>query len=152
MATGAQDAPKKDMSKEHKLTAEERQQLIEAACKARERAYAPYSHFSVGAAVLTGKGGMFTGVNVENASYGLTVCAERNAVAAMIDGRENEIRAVAVCTVNGVAPCGACRQVLSEFAPPGSAVPVWMIDSRGNVRETTLSALLPDKFVPGDLP
>ena len=96
MATGAQDAPKRDMSKEHKLTAEERQHLIEAACKARERAYAPYSHFSVGAAVLTSKGSMFTGVNVENASYGLTICAERVAVFKAISEGHRRFTRIAV--------------------------------------------------------
>jgi cytidine deaminase len=133
------------------LTDAVREQLIAAACDARPRAYAPYSQFTVGAAILGRNGEIFTGVNVENASYGLTVCAERNAVGAMIDGGVHEIRAVAVCTGNGVTPCGACRQMMSEFAPKEGDVPVWLIDSRGNVRETTLAALLPDSFGPGNL-
>lgn len=128
------------------VTAETRDRLIAAACAARPNAYAPYSRFTVGAALLADDGRMYTGVNVENASYGLTVCAERNAVGAMVveDGRR--ILAVAVCTENGVTPCGACRQVLSEFTDDEVDVPVWIVDGQGSVRETTLSALLPDDF------
>ena len=128
------------------VTSETRDRLIAAACAARPNAYAPYSRFMVGAALLADDGRMYTGVNVENASYGLTVCAERNAVGAMVveDGRR--ILAVAVCTENGVTPCGACRQVLSEFAPEVGDVPVWIVDGSGNVRETTLRSLLPDDF------
>jgi len=128
------------------VTAETRDRLIAAACAARPNAYAPYSRFTVGAALLADDGRIYTGVNVENASYGLTVCAERNAVGAMVveDGRR--ILAVAVCTENGVTPCGACRQVLSEFTDDEVDVPVWIVDGQGSVRETTLSALLPDDF------
>jgi cytidine deaminase len=128
------------------VTAETRDRLIAAACAARPNAYAPYSRFTVGAALLADDGRIYTGVNVENASYGLTVCAERNAVGAMVveDGRR--ILAVAVCTENGVTPCGACRQVLSEFTDDEVDVPVWIVDGLGSVRETTLSALLPDDF------
>ena len=89
---------------------------------------------------------MYTGVNVENASYGLTVCAERNAVGAMVNDGALRITAVAVCTENGVTPCGACRQVLSEFVSHESYIPVWIVDGRGEVREISLAALLPDSF------
>ena len=134
------------MTNQPMITPEIRERLIAAACAVRPNAYAPYSRFMVGAALLADDGRVFTGVNVENASYGLTVCAERNAVGAMVveDGRR--ILAVAVCTENGVTPCGACRQVLSEFTDDEVAVPVWMVDGQGGVRETTLSALLPDDF------
>ncbi len=128
------------------ITAETRDRLIAAACAARPRAYAPYSRFTVGAALLADDGRVYTGVNVENASYGLTVCAERNAVGTMVAEDGRRIMAVAVCTENGVTPCGACRQVLSEFADDQSDVPVWIIDGQGGVRETTLAALLPDDF------
>ena len=134
------------MTNQPTITPEIREKLIAAACAARPIAYAPYSRFLVGAALLADDGRVFTGVNVENASYGLTVCAERNAVGAMVveDGRR--ILAVAVCTENGVTPCGACRQVLSEFTDDEAVVPVWIVDGQGGVRETTLSALLPDDF------
>ena len=128
------------------LSSQQREQLIAAACAARGRAYARYSHFQVGAALLTDDGRLYTGVNIENASYGLTVCAERNAVGAMVNDGALRIAAVAVCTDNGVTPCGACRQVLSEFVDHESDVPVWIIDGRGEVRETSLAALLPDSF------
>ena len=128
------------------VTAETRDRLIAAACAARPNAYAPYSRFTVGAALLADDGRIYTGVNVENASYGLTVCAERNAVGAMVNDGALRIAAVAVCTDNGVTPCGACRQVLSEFVDHESDVPVWIIDGRGEVRETSLAALLPDSF------
>ena len=128
------------------ISPEQRQQLITAACAARSRAYARYSHFQVGAALLTDDGRLYTGVNVENASYGLTVCAERNAVGAMVNDGARRIVAVAVCTENGVTPCGACRQVLSEFVGHESYIPVWIVDGRGEVRETSLAALLPDSF------
>jgi len=92
--------------------------LVEAARAARERAYAPYSGFAVGAAALAGDR-IFTGGNVENASYPVAVCAERNAVAAMIDGGQQQLDAIAIVTDAGAAtpPCGACRQVLWEFGP-----------------------------------
>ena len=128
------------------VTAETRDRLIAAACAARPNAYAPYSRFTVGAALLADDGRIYTGVNVENASYGLTICAERNAVGAMVVEDGLRILAVAVCTENGVTPCGACRQVLSEFTDDEVDVPVWIVDGQGGVRETTLAALLPDDF------
>lgn len=128
------------------ITAEIRERLIAAACAARPNAYAPYSRFMVGAALLADDGRVYTGVNVENASYGLAVCAERNAIGAMTLAGGRRVLALAVCTANGVTPCGACRQVLSEFAPEEGEVPVWIVDGAGDVRETTLAALLPDNF------
>jgi len=97
--------------------------LVEAARAARERAYAPYSGFAVGAAALGGRQ-IFTGGNVENASYPVSVCAERNAVAAMIDGGERRLDAIAVVTdaASPTPPCGACRQVLWEFGPSSVVV------------------------------
>jgi cytidine deaminase len=133
------------------INPEIRDRLVAAACEARERAYAPYSKFFVGAAILAADGRVFTGVNIENASYGLTVCAERTAVGMMVSEGGRHIRAVAVCTENGVTPCGACRQVLSEFAPEEGDVLVWIVDGKGAVRETTLAVLLPDDFGPRHL-
>lgn len=122
-------------------------ELVEAARRARERAYAPYSRYAVGAAVWTEDYRLFTGANVENASYGLTMCAERVAVFAAVASGAREIRAVAVATENGGAPCGACRQVLAEFIPKdGSPLAVLLVDATGGVRETTLAALLPQAF------
>ncbi len=93
-------------------------ELIEAAMAARQNAYAPYSGFKVGAAILTASGRIFTGCNVENASYGLTVCAERNAVANAIMNGEREFKAIAIVSpgAHPATPCGACRQVLAEFS------------------------------------
>ena len=133
------------------ISPDQRDQLIAAACAIRGRAYTPYSRFKVGAALLTEDGRVYTGVNVENASYGLTVCAERNAVGAMIHDGALRIAAVAVYPDNGVTPCGACRQVLSEFVDPDGDAVVWMVDGQGNVRETTLFTLMPDHFGPRHL-
>ena len=128
------------------ITDEMRDRLIAAACAARPQAYAPYSRFTVGAALLAEDGRIYSGVNIENASYGLTVCAERNAIGAMVLAGGQRILAVAVCTENGVTPCGACRQVLAEFAVDGNGVPVWMVDGVGSTRAVTLAELLPDDF------
>ena len=103
-----------------KITAQERQSLLDAARQALKRAYAPYSNFHVGAAILTEQGEVFTGCNVENASYGLTNCAERSAIFTAVQqtaGKKLAIRAVAVVNGNEVpcSPCGACRQVIAEF-------------------------------------
>ncbi len=122
----------------------QRDALIEAARAARQKAYAPYSNFLVGSAVLGADGEIFSGANVENASYGLAVCAERNAVNALVFAGERSLAAVAVASENGVTPCGACRQVLREF---GGDIPVWIVnDSTGEIRETSLGRLLPDSF------
>lgn len=131
------------------ISNEERTQLEEAACAVRRRAYAPYSHFRVGAAVLGANGDVYTGVNVENAAYGLTICAERAAIFQAVAAGEREIQAVAVCTGEGVSPCGSCRQVMREFA---TELPVFLVDGAGNSRETNLRMLLPDSFGPEDLP
>lgn len=130
------------------ITAEQRLALIEAACTVRQGAYAPYSNYQVGAALLTAKGDIITGINIENASYGLSICAERTAVFKMVSGGQKNIEAIAVCTENGGSPCGACRQVLVEFA---GDMPVYLSDAAGNVRDTTLYALLPDHFGPEHL-
>ncbi len=119
------------------------QALIAAAIQARERAYAPYSRFPVGAALLTASGKRFMGCNVENASTGLTVCAERVAVWKAVSESEREFRAIAVATEVGAMPCGACRQVLSEFAED---MPVLVADLQGHVWQTSLGVLLPAAF------
>ena len=130
------------------MTNEQRNELIAAACAAREKAYAPYSNYQVGAALLAEDGRIFTGVNVENASYGLAICAERTAVFKMVaDGIQNFL-AIAICTENAGSPCGVCRQVMVEFA---GDVPVYLVDAAGNGRDTTLYTLLPDHFGPEHL-
>ncbi len=130
------------------VSEEQKKQLLEAARTARERAYAPYSNYRVGAAVLTADGVIFSGANVENASYGLTICAEQSAVAAAVSAGNREIIGVAVSSENAGSPCGACRQVLSEF---GSDMEVWLSDARGNVTHTNLLILLPSQFGPEHL-
>jgi cytidine deaminase len=131
------------------ITEEQKAALISSACEARSRAYARYSRYEVGAAVLTEDGQIYPGANVENSVYGLTICAERAAVFTAVSAGQRRIIAVAVCTQNAVSPCGSCRQVLSEFADD---IPIWLVDAEGNIRETSLDALLPEQFGPEDLP
>jgi cytidine deaminase len=123
--------------------------LCEAALQARKTAYAPYSKYQVGAAIVTGSGQVYVGCNVENASYGLCNCAERTAVFTAVCAGERTVVAVAVATEDGGSPCGACRQVLHEFAPrDGTSVPVFLLNAMGNITlETTLEALLPHAFM-----
>jgi cytidine deaminase len=123
--------------------------LLTAAADARRHAYAPYSHFAVGAAVLAESGAIYAGANVENASYGLTICAERAAVFTAVAAGERRIRAVAVVTDAraAVPPCGACRQVLSEFGPDLRVV----CDSGSDRKIWSLAELLPHPFGPNVL-
>ena len=130
------------------ITDEQQDALITAACEARENAYAPYSHYPVGAAILTEDNEIITGVNVENASFGLTICAERAAIFTAIGRGVKEIKAVAVCSINAGSPCGACRQVISEFA---GDILIIMSDEKRSVRVTKLHTLLPDFFAPEHL-
>ncbi len=125
------------------------QELIALADKARAMAYAPYSNYRVGAALLTGSGKVYTGVNVENASYGLAICAERTAAVKAVSAGERQFVAIAVVTDNGGSPCGACRQVLAEFGPQMRII---LADSAGKSREYSMSELLPDSFGPANLP
>jgi cytidine deaminase len=125
--------------------------LIGAARAARERAYAPYSGFKVGAAVEAGSGVLYVGCNVENASYGLTMCAERVAIFSALVGGEREIRALAVVSGPGASPCGACRQVLAEFTSCPERVKVIVVDDQGGERHYTLEQLLPASFSGEDL-
>jgi cytidine deaminase len=132
-----------------KLTDEERQALIDLANEARRRAYAPYSNYSVGAALRTKSGKVFTGVNVENAAYPTTMCAERTAVFSAVTAGEREFEVIAVTTKNGGTPCGSCRQVLAEF---GLETVVLIADGEGKlIQETTVKDLLPGAFTPDDL-
>jgi cytidine deaminase len=122
--------------------------LVTAARAARLRAYAPYSHYLVGAALLTHAGRIFTGCNVENASYGATVCAERVALWKAISEGERDFAAIAVVTINGGSPCGVCRQVMAEFAP---GMTVIVADLKGQARIAMVQDLLPDRFHPEDI-
>lgn len=122
------------------------EQLITLAKDARRRAYAPHSRFMVGAAIMGFDGRIYSGCNVENDSYGLTMCAERNAVASMVANGCQTVLEIAIVTENGAPPCGACRQVLYQFRPLNGEMNVFLIDSSDTIRETTLSALLPDGF------
>jgi cytidine deaminase len=127
----------------------EDEELMALAAEARQNAYAPYSHYAVGAALLTASGKVYTGCNVENASFGLTVCAERTAVLKAVCDGEREFTAIAVVTKNGGTPCGACRQVLNEFGPE---MRVLVADASGDYRVHSLPELLPDCFGPCQLP
>ena len=120
-------------------------ELIRAALYAQQRAFCPYSNFPVGAALRTASGRIYQGANVENASFGLTICAERVAASAAVVAGEREFTQIAVVSRTGVSPCGACRQFLAEFNPQ---LPIVMIDSLkpGDVYETTLTVLLPGRF------
>ena len=123
--------------------------LIKLAQQAREQAYSPYSQFPVGAALQGRSGRIYCGCNVENVSYGLTVCAERVAVFKAISEGEREFDAIAVVTSNGGSPCGACRQVLAEF---NHKIAVYVADTEGEYQTYCLEELLPDAFLPEDLP
>jgi cytidine deaminase len=122
------------------------EQLIELANEARRHAYAPYSKYTVGAALRTKTGRVFTGVNVENAAYPTGICAERVAVFKAVSEGEHMFEVIAVVTDNGGSPCGACRQVLSEF---GLDTVVLIADGTGKLfQETTVGNLLPEAFLP----
>lgn len=124
--------------------------LIAAARQARGQAYVPYSHFAVGAAVVA-DGELFTGCNVENASYGLAMCAERNAMFQAVAAGHQHIETLCVIadTTGPTSPCGACRQVMSEFMVPKAAVV--LANLAGEVQVTTVGTLLPGAFLKGDL-
>jgi cytidine deaminase len=128
------------------LTPGERDQLLEAARQAVQRAYAPYSNFYVGAAVLTSQGQVFTGCNVENASYGLTICAERSAIFTAVQKTQGPLVLRAVAVVNRAqvpcSPCGACRQVIAEF---GRDVAI-IFQGKDGFQESTIADLLPETF------
>ena len=130
------------------LNEEINQDLVSRAIAARRQAYVPYSNFPVGAALLTRSGKIFTGCNVENASYGLTVCAERVAIWKAVSEGETDFSALAVATNIGGSPCGACRQVMAEFAP---GMPVLIADLSGQASETSVADLLPLAFTPQHL-
>ena len=125
-------------------------ELFAAAKAAQARAYAPYSKFPVGAAVLCASGKVYTGCNVENASYGLCNCAERTAIFSAAAAGEREVKAVAIFTptARATAPCGACRQVINEFGP--DAVVISVCNSNDRI-ETRLGGLLPGAFGPANL-
>jgi len=125
-------------------------ELLELARQARQNAYAPYSGFAVGAAVVAGDGRCFTGANIENASYGLACCAERVAVFKAVSEGARQITAVAVVadTTGPCSPCGACRQVLYEFGPEARLI---LGNLKGDQRVTSVEGLLPGAFGPGDL-
>jgi cytidine deaminase len=132
------------------LTAEQEADLAQRALDARAWAYAPYSHYSVGAALLTASGKIYDGVNIENAAYPDTICAERTAAFKAVSEGDREFVAIAVASDNGGAPCGSCRQVLSEF---GLHAQVLIVDAQGVIRQrTSVSELLPHSFGPDMLP
>ena len=133
------------MTKNNAVSEEEWTALTNAALKAMGKAYAPYSQFQVGAALLTIEGDIIPGCNVENASYGLTLCAERTAIASAVVQGKQVFRACVVVTNTSPpsSPCGVCRQVLHEFAPD---LPVRMVNPQGETFDTDIRTLLPESF------
>jgi len=131
------------------LTTEEAKSLIDLANQARSLAYAPYSNYQVGAALRTKSGRIFTGVNVENAAYPTTMCAERVAIYKAVSEGEREFDVIAVVTPNGGSPCGGCRQVMAEF---GLETIVLIGNGAGDlIEQTTVDSLLPGAFTPAHL-
>lgn len=125
--------------------------LLDKAIEARKKAYAPYSRFQVGAAVLTKSNNVYLGCNIENASYGLTNCAERTAIFKAVSEGEQEIAAIVVIgdTDGPIAPCGACRQVLAEFCDENTTI--ILANLKGDRFETSISELLPGSFSSKDV-
>ncbi|HNY19565.1 MAG TPA: cytidine deaminase [Flexilinea sp.] len=124
-------------------------ELIDIALAVRGKAYAPYSKYAVGAALRTGSGKIYTGVNVENSSYPLTICAERNAIFHAITEGDSDFEMIVIATENGGSPCGACRQVMAEFALDMNVV---MVDKSGKIiLQATVDELLPEAFTPKSL-
>lgn len=125
--------------------------LVALAMLARERAYAPYSGFHVGAALLAKSGKVYTGCNIENASYPLTMCAEVVAVGKAVSEGERRFEAIAVVTETGATPCGACRQVLREFGGTSGELRVIVADTGGQAQVYAVADLLPAAFTPDQL-
>jgi cytidine deaminase len=125
--------------------------LIQEAIEARKQAYTPYSKFQVGAAVLTESGHVYRGCNIENASYGLTNCAERTAIFKAISEGEPKVEAIAIVadTDGPVSPCGACRQVIAEFSDNNTKV--YLSNLKGDLLETSIAELLPGFFKSTDM-
>jgi cytidine deaminase len=131
------------------LTKQEKQSLVDLASAARQRAYVPYSNYAVGSSLRTKTGRIFTGVNVENAAYPQTMCAERIAIFKAVSEGEREFEVITVVTDNGGSPCGGCRQVMAEF---GLDTVVLLADGNGHIlKETTVRELLPEAFTPEKL-
>jgi len=131
------------------ITQHEKQTLIDLANTARQQAYAPYSNYAVGSALRTKTGRIFTGVNVENAAYPHTMCAERVAIFKAVSEGEKEFEAIAVATDTGGSPCGGCRQVMAEF---GLDTLILIANGQGELlKEMTVKELLPEAFTPGHL-
>jgi cytidine deaminase len=131
------------------ISKEETKTLIDLANEARKRAYVPYSRYPVGAALRTKSGKLYSGVNIENAAYPHTMCAERVAIFKAVSEGETEFETIAVVTNNGGSPCGGCRQVLAEF---GLDTIVLIADGEGNLKQTlSVKELLPEAFTPEHL-
>ena len=131
------------------LTQQEKQSLVDQANTARQHAYVPYSNYRVGSTLRTKTGRVYSGVNVENAAYPQTMCAERIAIFKAVSEGEKEFEVIAVVTDNGGSPCGGCRQVMAEF---GLDTVVILADGTGRiVKETTVKELLPEAFTPEHL-
>ena len=131
------------------LTQQDKQSLVDLANVARQRAYVPYSHYPVGSSLRTRSGQIYTGVNVENAAYPQTMCAERVAMFKAVSEGEKDFEVITVVTNNGGSPCGGCRQVMAEF---GLDTIVILADGEGKiVKETTVGELLPEAFTPKHL-
>ncbi len=131
------------------ITNAQRDELIQAAIQARKSSYSPYSSYAVGAALLTSQGKQYTGSNIENAAYPLSICAERVAAFKAVSAEDREFKAIAVVTRDGGFPCGSCRQVLSEF---GLEAEVFVADESGKILEhSTVNDLLPGAFGPSNL-
>lgn len=132
------------------LTKAQKKTLIEKAVAILPNSYAPYSKYPVGAAVLTSSGKVYQGVNIENAAYPSSICAERSAIFNAVSDGERHLIGIAVATRNAGSPCGACRQVMREFG--GKDLPVLIVNEQGElVEETSLLELLPRSFGPEDL-
>jgi cytidine deaminase len=131
------------------LTSQEKQSLVDLANTARQRAYVPYSNYRVGSSLRTRTGKIYTGVNVENAAYPQTMCAERVAIFKAVSEGEKDFEVITVVTDNGGSPCGGCRQVMAEF---GLETVVVLADGNGRIlKETTVRELLPEAFTPEHL-
>lgn len=132
-----------------KINEEEKKTLIQTSLKARENAYTPYSHYKVGAALKTKSGKIYTGCNIENASYGLTICAERTAMFKAVSEGDRDFETIVIATRDGGSPCGACRQVMAEFS---LEMQVILVNQEGGiVGEFSVAELLPEAFTPRNL-